>query len=744
MSLNVERSSSEPQLPLTMQDDVPALATWRSADIARRSKGSSRRVRVLAGAIIASCTLTGLLTWATTSIGPVPRVSITLASTDYRNHLNVPVNGYGDQAIAGLAAIASTSDDARQSFIRLTTLPIELSTADDFSKLHLDRESTVSIVYISAHGASSVNGPVLLPANAQDLTDAVQVDSIIKRMAGMPTSQHKVLVIDGALSRCLPSLGLLHNDFARQMLQLDTLIESIPNLVVIVSADVDQKSWVNPDQGITVYASALIDALTGNASDLRNDGWIDLLDIHAATRKATRSWTEKYIGELQEPLLLPSGENGKARSRAVAIYPAKQDAVGFSSLSKKGGGPLRLDEKNNEIDSPLKDQTLWRMGVKNHRPQPRKDLLGQWWRHHQEHKDRDIHPSIVAPVLWQHFEATLLKLEQFELSGYQDAANACARQLAELHGMLSLPTLIDSIACRTGILNPELVGFDPGNDIADLAKQLEISLSSATGDDAKRQWAAVVANQRHSENIAFLRHTLTLSQAHLISRLIRESKGVDRQRLSQAAALVDCIRDPVQPPPQIGLVIQFLSRDLPHERFDDAEALRISRWLNLCLRVESIAENRDWWAPTIIQWAGDDIARADHQRRLAGDLLYGDAAARLLAEDYVAAAEQSYAAVAFVAETISRAEAVRLSGRSQLRRLHSICSARLNNRPTPDTFDHVKQIVQLYAVIDEIESFLETPKNESRVVDDSVITKLSQLASRFEYQCEDIAGQLNQ
>lgn len=699
MSINVERLSSETQLPETMKDDLQRLSSWRSSDAPRRSLGPSRRVRILTAAIVTTCTLTGLLTWATTSIGPAPRVSITLASTDYRNHLNIPINGYGDQAIGRLAAIANVSEDPTRDHICLTASPVELATADDFLSLPINGESSVSIVFLSAHGVSSSNGPVLLPANAKSLSDAVTVASIINRMANSPSAQHKVLMIDAVHSRFLPAFGILHNDFARQMRDLDGLIESIPNLVVIVSSDINQQSWANPDQGTTVWASAVTDALSGNARDLRNDGWINLFDVHHSALKSTEAWTKKYIGESQKPLLLPSNGTGQARSQAVTLYAANQP----------------------EIDPEILHLTA------------RKDLLSHWWGRYQEHSNRDIHPSIIAPVLWQHFEATLLKLEQFEFAGCQDAANTCVKQLNDLDAMLGLPTLIDSIACRIGVLNPELVGFDPSKDLIELAKQLESSLSNLSVDDAKRHWTTVFANQRNSEKTAYLRHWLMLAQARQISSAIYASRNIDRQQLARSAVLIDCIRDPLQPPPQIGLALQLLSRDLPQDDLSGDDAIRIARWINLCLKVESIADNRDWWSPEVIDWVGNEIANADRQRRLAGDLLFGDSTARLRSEQFIAAAEQAYASLKVAADAISNAEEIRYGGRCKLRRLHTICATALDLRIAGEAFENTKQIVELYGKIDEIESLLDAPKSESRIHGDSVIEKLIQLTSRFDF-----------
>lgn len=707
MTNNVERSSSEPQLPETMRDDLYRLSSWRSAAPFRRSNGPSRRVRILVAAIVATCTLTGLLTWATTSIGPAPRISITLASSDYRNSINLPINGYGDQAIGRLAALTSLGKGQLRHHIRLAASPIELATAEEFTTLPLDRQATVSIVYLSAHGLSSARGPVLLPANASTLAESVCVESIINTMADLPAAQHKVLMIDGVHSRSLPALGILHNDFARQMLQLEALIESIPNLVVIISSGVDQQSWGNPDQGTTVWAASLIDALSGNARDVFNDGWIDLYDVQQWTQELTEKWAKKYVAESQGPLLLPSGDNGIARSRAMALFAANQPPV------------------ESKVSVPA----------------PRNELLAQWWARYEDHGDRDIHPCIVTPVLWQQFETTLLRMEQFELSGCQDAANSCAKKLIDLDGMLSMPTLVDSVACRVGVLNPELVGFDPSKELIELATQLESSLSGYTGDDAKRYWTTIVAKQRSPESIAYLRHWLMLSQARQVSASINDSRSVDRQQLAKAASIIDCIQDPLQPSPQIGLILQLLSRDLPPDDLSGDDALRVARWIDLCLAMESVSGNSDWWSPMIIDWVSDQIVHADRQRRLAGDLLFGDSTARLRSEQYIADAERIYASVKEVADTISRAEAIRYSGKYQLRRLQMMCSAALNAQVAGDVIVHTKQVVKLYGLIDEIETFLELKKSDLHVQRDSVIEKLNQLISRFDLQLSDLTLQ---
>jgi hypothetical protein len=488
-------------------------------------------------------------------------------------------------------------------------------------------------------------------------------------------------MIDGVHSRSLPALGILHNDFARQMHQLEDLIESIPNMVVIVSSDIDQQSWPNPDQGTTAWAASLIDALSGSATDIFNDGWIDLYDIHQWSLRSTESWTQKYVSESQKPLLFPSGTIGESRSRSIALYAANQPSI----------------------------------DTKVSLPTPRKDLLCHWWVRYENHSDRDIHPSIVAPVLWQQFEAALLKLEQFELSGCQDAANTLAKKLTDLDEMLSQPTLIDSVACRIGLLNPELVGFDPSKDLIDLANQVESSLSSYTADDARRYWTTVVANQQNAESTAYLRHWMMRSQAKQISAAIRETRSVDREQLAKAAALIDCIRDPLQPSPQIGLILQLMSRDLPKEALTGDDALRLARWLDLSVTMESIADHSDWWSPTTINWVGDQIVNTDRQRRLAGDLLFGDSVGRLRAEQFIADAERAHTSVKTVADVVSRAETIRFQGKNELRRLQTICAAALNAQLAGEAIEHSKQVVKLYAMIDEIESILDSTRKDSDV-----------------------------
>lgn len=709
MFSNVPRPSSESLLPATSKEDAQTVASWRSAPANRIDRGRSKRLRVLVAAVVTTCTLTGLLTWATTSIGPSPQVSITLASTDYRNQLNLPVNAFGDRVIGHLAELASNQPKSAARHFKLFRSPIELSTASDFDKIEVDRSAAVAIVYISANGVSSPRGPLLLPADANNLDDGVELASIIQRLAMLPTSQHKVLMIDGVHTRSIPALGVIHNDFSRQVRELNSTIESIANFNVLISTDIDQQSWIDPERGTTNWAGDVVDALRGMATDIHNDGWIDLLDLHTYVSSNTESRTAANCSHVQRPLMLPLGPEGAARSRRVAIYPANQNRIELTAL---------------QMDS-------------------RGDLLQHWWSRHQDYLDRDIDPSIASPVIWQRFEAVLLRLEQFELAGCRDAADSCVDQLRDLDEMLSQPTLIDSIACRSGLLNPEMVGFDPSNELMEITGKLCETLPGLNRDAAKREWMAVAASQTHSESLAFIRHSFMLAQAKRLYESTLASGSLDRKQLADAADLIDCVRDPVQPRPQIGLIIQLLAKDFPNRAIDSNDAKNLARWLRLSTRIETLAQDRDWWAPTIFRWSAPAIAEGDRQRRLAGDLLFGDVVASARSEAYLASAEDAYAHVDRVAEIICDAEICVTQGRYQLRRIQTLCEAFFKTESTEKFREHAQQVIGLYEQCDRIAGQLAQSPPSSRQTLESRLTEIEHLTSRLNLQLEELVSQVN-
>ncbi|MEZ6092175.1 MAG: hypothetical protein R3C05_30075 [Pirellulaceae bacterium] len=413
MSTFDERSSETPLLPHTRSiDPADRVASWRLGTTNRRPRRWINRFSLSVSGIAILTALTAVLTWATTAIGPPPHVAVTLAGTDYRANLDLPPNAMGDRAIGRLAAWASGTRTQMRTNIQLVKPPIELATKADFDQIDTNREAAVSLIYLSAHGIHTARGAGLLPADAGSEADTFLVADLLNRIATFPENQKKILVLDCVHFQSEPGLGILLNDFTRQVRQLDAQIQAIPNLVVILSADTHQQSWINPASGTTAWAQTFINAMNGAAEDLDQDGWIDLLDVHRHAAQQTERWVRNACHQQQTAILLPEGDSAIQRGRNLPLFPASTASIDIPAL---------IDPVNS-------------------------DRLRDWWLLHEAFDSRQPHPCVWSPALWRRFERTLLRYEHFEQVGSQSAADRLSEQLDDLRISLQRPTRIESIA----------------------------------------------------------------------------------------------------------------------------------------------------------------------------------------------------------------------------------------------------------------------------------------------------------
>src|SRR5262249_46830292 len=189
--------------------------------------------------------------------------------------------------------------------------PLVYRKGDDWARgLEDVREPTV-IVYLALHGGADGKGAYLLPHDAtSDPEDRLRLEAVLERLDELPASKNKLLILDAtALTPSVP-LGLLHNDFARALADLDEQIAAVPNLVVISSSDVDQRSLPAPGSRSTLFGRHLVRGLSGEAKRRgRLDAWG--LFRHVRTRVSEEA---NDLGLEQTPLLLPR-DDGPAPAR---------------------------------------------------------------------------------------------------------------------------------------------------------------------------------------------------------------------------------------------------------------------------------------------------------------------------------------------------------------------------------------------------------------------------------------------
>src|SRR5262249_18012182 len=148
---------------------------------------------------------------------------------------------------------------------------------------------------------------------------------ILNRLAKLASARHKVLILDATRITANWQLGMLHNDFARALAALEGRIAEIPNLIVLSASDVDQRSWISEEWRQTAFAHALIEGLRGAAPDRDQDGRISAWELYEYVQGRVATWVESNRGAVQTPVLLPQGEPGQRRARAIDLGPARSN-----------------------------------------------------------------------------------------------------------------------------------------------------------------------------------------------------------------------------------------------------------------------------------------------------------------------------------------------------------------------------------------------------------------------------------
>jgi hypothetical protein len=245
------------------------------------------------------------------------------------------------------------------------------------------------VVVLAAHGGRDRDGAFLFPDDATaDPGQRIRVKAVIDRLAALPARKQKLLILDATQSPAFPDLGLVHNDFAAALLDLEPDIQAVPNLVVFASTGPDERSWVSPEWGTSAFAHYLTDGLNG-AADADRDNRISGDELIDYVRPRVKDWARDHRAARQVPIVLPQDEGV---SRAGAMHLSMTDGT-----TQAAAAPV-------PFDPPLEVEQVW-----------------------QEYRDLAAGtppPQAYTPHLWREYEAWVLRFEQLVLAGDDAGAKA--------------------------------------------------------------------------------------------------------------------------------------------------------------------------------------------------------------------------------------------------------------------------------------------------------------------------------
>src|SRR5438128_2441002 len=290
-------------------------------------KRLSRKIKVAATALgfIVFC---GLLVWAVTLLMPLKPACVVLLYADSEDNLAIPGNPYGRIAAHNLQDLTESGIGSyfwSSGSLRLKGKATEVRIDDPWDKdLSEFKEKTV-IVFLALHGGADPKGAYLLPADSNggpDEKNRLGLEKVLDRLAKIDSKKNKLLIVDATQISADWPLGILHNGFARKLDDLNSKIEAIPNLIVMSASDVNQRSWVSEEWRQTVFSHFVIEGLKGEA-DKDHRKRINALDLHKYVQQNVEPWVRANREASQKPVLLPRGDAGEARARAMDLLVVK-------------------------------------------------------------------------------------------------------------------------------------------------------------------------------------------------------------------------------------------------------------------------------------------------------------------------------------------------------------------------------------------------------------------------------------
>ena len=175
------------------------------------------------------------------------------------------------------------------------------------------------MVFVSAHGGRDRDGPFLFPEDSNgEPADRVRFKTLLDQLGRLPANKQKLLIVDAMHASAFAELGLVHNDFAAAVEEMDSEIAAVPNLAVLLSSGVDERSWISPEWGTSAFAHFALAGLNG-AADADGNKRITVGELVSYVTPRVSDWVRDNRGARQVPILLPKGDGEAAAVRDMHL-----------------------------------------------------------------------------------------------------------------------------------------------------------------------------------------------------------------------------------------------------------------------------------------------------------------------------------------------------------------------------------------------------------------------------------------
>ena len=592
-----------------------------------RKRPGSRPYLVLGGlAAFAACL--GMVIWLILMINPPEPAAVVLVGADYATNLAVPHNVMGREGLKGIEHL-SRAPRRRVLFnpaeLQLIRPRRTLERADQWDEVIADlktgfREKTLIIV-LALHGGSDPNGPYLMPNAMKGPEGRLEMKKVIDSMTELPAEKQKILVVEGTQVPADWRLGMLHNDFPRQLKELEPAIRAVPNLWVLSGCDVDQRCWASEGLGRTIFSHAIIEALRGKSA-AGADGRLTLDELHSSVLKTVRHWAWEARGAVQEPVLLPGRpEPGGSQT----------PAAGTEARPEPGTVHLAMVEGAAPAGPPAP-------------PDP--EVLKQAWLRFRQLDAQVPHPSVYSPMRWRAYRAALIRYEQLLRCGATDSAKLMDVQLGNLEQVLRKERLLPELAPATEVnlvLNALAGGaVTPPPDPPEFLRMAE----APTDAEAEPLWKNLQAGAAAELQDAGLARSL---RSRLEEFLLLRAAGDPVKHLRRAAERLKLSKGSDDPLPAEAHFLVMLRKYLFLEQRPPASWTPLKQALQVRRLAEraalGVADRPDGYpySEQVHAWTASIIERGDEHRRQGEDHLFAaDDRAWNQARDSLTAAETQY------------------------------------------------------------------------------------------------------
>ncbi|HVK13718.1 MAG TPA: hypothetical protein VM597_33550, partial [Gemmataceae bacterium] len=547
--------------------------------VARKAGSPSGGYRMRVAAAGVSLTLLiGLIIFLIWMISPTPTPSLVLVAPAADDSSLAPPN-----AASGAGEFATAFADDKSEPKTAAPPDPKAKVADWFKDIDTKTKLPV-VLYFAAPGAADKDGPFLwfVPADAlvPGPEHKLRVTDILTHVEQNLDNRPPVLLIfDAATEPAAWARGQLHNDFARQLRDLDKRIAAIENLVVVCSADTDQRSWVAEEWRQTAFTHFLKEALRGVGFD--RNARVTAQAVFDKAKKNTFEWAQRNRDAAQEPFLLPTADPDRAAQMVVTTL--KGEEVKPTPPPTGGGYP---------------------------------DALKAAWREQARRAAKSPPPEATAPHLWREYLDLLLKADRAARATQGDLPAAVTARLAALQTDLGVPPWANPPSCLPYALPAATALWEPRPTIT--VEQFQPVLAAPNTAARLAAWTDLAGRVGDGDR---MRPEIRLAGADaLLQYLLSPQTRLDQETLEKAADVLRLIDGAAARPVETHLVHMF-QKNLKDRNPD---------LVRQAIRVQIEAEKAAWFsgdakyphAEQVARWFGDALSRADERRRELTDLVF--------------------------------------------------------------------------------------------------------------------------